>query len=129
MKITPVQRGVMVQAFDGAVPFYLRTAASCELRHEWYRGCYFAEETARGLDDREDHLCAALFRAKLEVGSSITLVITTEANTLLDGETALAERVESRSEIIPGMAEKFETLAADAPSWLWQLIRLPINSL
>jgi predicted glycogen debranching enzyme len=123
MKITPVQRGVMVQAFDGAVPFYLRTAAaSCELRHEWYRGCYLAEETARGLDDREDHLFAALFRAKLEVGSSITLVITTEANTLLDGETALAERSNHEVKLFQAWQEKFESLAEDAPSWLWQLI-------
>ena len=66
MKIEPVERGVKVVAFDAATPFYLLSAeAACEPRHEWYRGCYLAEETARGLDDHEDHLFVALFRAKL----------------------------------------------------------------
>jgi len=54
-------------------------------------GCFLGEETARGLNDREDRLFAALFRAKLEIGSSVVFVATTEANALLDGETP-AER-------------------------------------
>jgi len=46
------------------------------------------EETARGLSDREDRLFAALFRARLEIGSRVVFVATTEANAFLDGETA-----------------------------------------
>jgi predicted glycogen debranching enzyme len=123
MKIQPVEHGVMVQAFDGATPFYLQSAsASCEPRHDWYRGCYFAEETARGLDDHEDHLFAALFRAKLEPGSSVTFVATTEANTVLDAETALAERTNYEVKLFQQWQEKNEALAAEAPSWLWQLV-------
>jgi predicted glycogen debranching enzyme len=123
MKIAPVEHGVRVQAFDGAVPFFLRsTAAFSEPRHEWYSGCYFAEETARGLDDREDHLFAALFRAKLEVGSNVTFVLTTEANTSLDGETARAERSNHEVKLFAAWQEKNEAFAEEAPSWLWQLI-------
>jgi predicted glycogen debranching enzyme len=123
MKIQPVKHGVMIQAFDDATPFYLKsTGASCEPRHDWYRGCYLAEETARGLDDHEDHLCAALFRAKLEPGSSILFVATTEPVTVLDGETALLERANQEVKLFQQWQEKNEILASEAPSWYWQLI-------
>ena len=123
MNITPVENGVKVLAYDGAAPFYLKSsAATCEPRHEWYLGCYFAEETERGLSDREDRLFAALFRAKLEVGSSFTLVVSTEAAAALDVETARAERANYEVKLFHDWQAKNETLAGEAPSWLWQLI-------
>jgi predicted glycogen debranching enzyme len=123
MKIEPVEHGIQVQAFDGAAPFYLKSSsAACEPRHEWYLGCYFGEETARGLEDREDRLLAALFRAKLQVGASVTLVATTDASALLDGETVAAERANHEMKLFTAWQEKHEALAAEAPSWLWQLI-------
>ena len=91
MKIDPVENGVMVLPFDGATPFYLKSAqASCEPHHEWYRDCFLPRETERGLDDHEDHLFAALFQAKLKHGESLTIVATTEATTALDGAAARA---------------------------------------
>jgi len=123
MNITPVENGVKVLAYDGAAPFYLKSsAATCEPRHEWYLGCYFAEETERGLSDLEDRLFAALFRAKLEVGSSFTLVVSTEAAAALDVETARAERANYEVKLFHDWQAKNETLAGEAPSWLWQLI-------
>ncbi len=123
MKIELVEHGIQVQAFDGATPFYLKSSsAACEPRHEWHLGCYFGEETARGLEDREDHLFAALFHAKLQVGASMTLVATTEASALLDGETSAAERANREMKLFTAWQEKHEALAAEAPSWLWQLI-------
>jgi predicted glycogen debranching enzyme len=123
MNIAPVERGVKIVASDAATPFYLLSAeATCEPRHEWYRGCYLPEETARGLDDQEDHLFAALFHARLEVGSSITIVATVENAAPLDGETARARRANYEVKLFQSWQEKSEALAADAPSWLWQLI-------
>jgi predicted glycogen debranching enzyme len=123
LNIAPVENGVRVLAFDGAVPFYLKSSsATCEPRHEWFLGCYFAEETARGLSDREDRLFAALFRARLEAGSSVTLVASTEAGASLDVETARAERANYEVKLFHDWQAKNETLAGDAPSWLWQLI-------
>ena len=123
MRIEPVDRGVRVVASDVATPFYvLSDAASCEPRHDWYRDCYLAEETARGLDDREDHLFAALFRARLELGSTLTLVATTEAKVSLDGETLRAERANYEVKLFHQWQAKNEAQAADAPSWLWQLV-------
>jgi predicted glycogen debranching enzyme len=123
MNITAVDRGVKVLAYDGATPFYLKSStASCEPRHEWYLGCYFPEETERGLDDREDRLFAALFRTKLEVGSSATFVLTTEAAASLDGETARAERANHDVKLFHEWQEKNKGLAGEAPSWIWQLV-------
>jgi len=123
MNIRPAENGVRVLAFDGATPFYLKSrAATCELRHEWYRGCYLGEETERGLDDREDRLLAALFRAKLPIGSSVVFVASTEANALLDGETARAARANYEVQLFHDWQAKNETLAEEAPPWLWQLI-------
>ena len=123
MRIEQVEHGVMVLAFEGATPFYLKSlAATCEPRHEWYLGCYLAEETARGLDDHEDRLFAALFRARLEVGATVTFVATREANASLDGETARAEHENHAAKLFQLWQEKSEALVSEAPSWLWQLI-------
>ncbi len=123
MNITPSEHGVEVRAFDGATPFYLTSSASaCEPRHEWYIGSYYPEETERGLSDREDRLFAALFRAKLETGSSVTVVVSTEAATSLDAETARAEQANHDVKLFQEWQARNEALAGDAPSWLWQLI-------
>jgi predicted glycogen debranching enzyme len=123
MNITPVEHGLAVQAFDGATPFYMKSSAStCEPRHEWYLGCYYPEETERGLNDREDRLFAALFRAKLEPGSSVTVVVSTEKAASLDAETARAEQANHDVKLFQEWQAKNEALASEAPSWLWQLI-------
>jgi predicted glycogen debranching enzyme len=123
MSITPVEHGVHVQAFDGATPFYLKSSAStCEPRHEWYFGCYYPEETERGLSDREDRLFAALFRGRLEPGSSVTLVVSTEKAASLDAEMASAEQANHDVRLFQDWQLKNEALAGEAPSWLWQLI-------
>ena len=123
MNIAPIENGVKVLAFDGATPFYLKSsAATCEPRHEWYLGCFLGEETARGLSDREDRLFAALFRTKLQIGSSVVFVATTEVKASLDGETARAERANYEVKLFQDWQAKNEALAEEAPSWLWQLI-------
>src|SRR2546430_17294294 len=117
--MAPVGGGLRGQALDGTPLFCLKLSSeTCEPRHEWYLGCYFGEETSRGLEDREDRLFAALFRAKLQVGASVTLVATTDANALLDGETTAAGRANHDMKLFTAWQEKHEALAAEAPSWL-----------
>jgi len=122
MKIEPVEHGVKVAAFDSAVPFYLLSAdAAIEPRHEWYRDCFLPVERERGLDDHEDHLFAALFRAKLEVGKSFTIVLSTEANALQDGVDARDEQARHESRLL----EKWQAAngaVAEAPGWVRQLL-------
>jgi predicted glycogen debranching enzyme len=122
MKIEPVEDGVRITAFDGAVPFSLKCeGAACEPRHEWYRGYFLPVEKERGLDDSEDHLLAALFRTKLGVGASVALVATTESGARADGEDAWASRIEHDAELLQ-MWLAANVKAGEGPSWLPQLV-------
>jgi predicted glycogen debranching enzyme len=123
MNLTQVEHGVRVLPFDGATPFYLKSdRASCEPRHEWYRDCYLPLETERGLDDREDHLFAALFHANLSPGESLTIVMTTEVGTPLDGAASLAQRTDREAVLLDSWQTRNEKSSANAPGWLRQLV-------
>ncbi len=123
MRVDPVEHGARVVAFEGAVPFYLKSAeAACETRHEWYRDCFLAAERERGLDDREDHLFAALFRTKLRAGESLTIVATTEERASLDGKAARAQRAAHEGKIAAAWSTESESISAGSPEWLRQLV-------
>ena len=123
MKIEPEELGVKVVAFDGATPFYLKCEdASCEVHHEWYRDYFLPVERERGLDDHEDNLFAALFRAKLQVGASITVVASTERDPALDGEAGWARYSEGDAMLLKRMPHNSATAAGGSPAWLPQLV-------
>ena len=123
MRIDAAARGLRIVAFDGAVPFYLKSAeAECEARQEWYRDYFFAKELERGLDDREDHLLAGIFRVTLGAGQSVTIVATTEETAALDGDAALAQRVARDAKILAAWSDGSASIAAESPAWLRQLV-------
>lgn len=123
MKIVSLEHGVMVLPFDGATPFYLKSAkASCEPRHEWYRDCFFPMERERGLDDHEDHLFAALFQSKLSPGESLTIVASTEAAAPLDGAASLAQLADHESALLHAWQAQNGKSVAEAPEWLRHLV-------
>src|SRR6266404_4732958 len=123
MLVDAVEDGVRILAFDGAAPFYLKsTEAACEARHEWYRDCFLPAERARGLDDREDHLFAALFRAKLRPGESFTIALTTEETAALDGELARAQRAAHEAKIVDAWNAQGKAISAGSPEWLRQIL-------
>ena len=123
MRIDPVEHGVRVVAFEGATPFYLMSVkAGCEPRHEWYRDCFLALERERGLDDREDHLLAALFWAELRAGESLTIVATTEETAALDGEATRVQRATHEAEIAAAWNTQSKAISAGSTDWLPQLI-------
>ncbi len=93
MRLEPVEAGLGVTAFDGAVPFYLlRDKGDVVTRHTWYRGYMLAMEEARGLDGRDDHLYAGRFQAELRPGDSLTIIATTEREASLDPRAAHGRR-------------------------------------
>ena len=127
MRVEPVENGVRVVAFEGAMPFYLKSSeAAVEPRHEWYRDYLLPAETDRGLDDSEDRLYAARFHCRLGLGEKVTLVFTTAEKTALDGEQARAEQANHEWKLFQawqaqrGRASK--VAAEDEPGWLWQLV-------
>jgi predicted glycogen debranching enzyme len=100
MRVEPVPKGVRIIAYDGAVPFYLKSLeTSAEIQHTWYRECFLRLERQRGLDDREDHLFAAQFHGTLEPGDSLTLVFSTNENALLNGDAGLSRQIAHESEL------------------------------
>ena len=89
MAVDPVPGGLRVVAFEGAHPFVLLAErAEVSPAHAWYHGFQLAGEQERGLDSQEDHLHAGTFRATLQPGSAITVVLSAEAAPSLDGEKA-----------------------------------------
>jgi predicted glycogen debranching enzyme len=124
MHIDPVDAGVQINAFDAAAPFYLKcAAATCEPQHIWYRDFFFALERERGLDDHEDQLFGAQFRARLEIGRSVTLVFSVHPGATLDGERALLEEQSRQKKVLDAAKPLVEKLGGkNAPSWLPQLI-------
>jgi predicted glycogen debranching enzyme len=125
MRVEAVEHGVKVVAFDGATPFYLLSAgAACDARHEWYRDSFLPEERKRGLDDREDLLFAALLRAKVEVGESLAIVMSTEATPALDGGAARVQRAGHESRLLGAWSAPKQDAGADVgvPEWLPQLV-------
>ena len=132
-QITPVDHGLRVIAGPGATPFYLLSdSAQAEPQHEWYLNFDLAEERLRGLDDREDHLLAGIFGGQLELGRSLTMVLSTDAEASLDGHAALAARTNLDEKLLDYWVTAQPRLSLDAPPWIRQLVlaaaQFPVRS-
>ena len=86
--------GLCFQVHDQATPFYLLSdKVQMTPQYDWYEDFHLSVEEYRGQNDvQEDHLYAALLRAVLRPGESLTLVASTEPAPDLDGARAYAER-------------------------------------
>lgn len=92
--IFPVEHGLSLQLNDAPQPCYLLSQrAAITPQNDWYEDFFLSIEEYRGQNDvQDDHLYAALVRATLQPGESLTLVASTEPNPNLDGDAAYAER-------------------------------------
>ncbi len=101
-EIIPVERGLRLRLFDGAVPFYIFSdRATIAPRYDWYEGFLLTQEEYRGQNDvEEDHIYAAQISLVLEPGDSMTVVATTEVNANLNGDKAYAERQAYEQELL-----------------------------
>ncbi len=127
MNVQAVENGLKILAFDGATPFYLKSAdASVQPRHEWYRDYFLPAEKERGLDDHEDRLLAGMFHFQLVPDETVTLVFTTVENTSLDGAEARAEQSNHEWKLFTAWQQQHAKVcsspAEDEPGWLWQLV-------
>jgi predicted glycogen debranching enzyme len=125
MRVEPAEHGARVTAYDGAAPFYLRSlAASCELQHVWYRDFFYPRERERGLDDHEDQLFAARFRAQLKPDQSIAFLFSTSESASLEGEGAFAEERARQGKVIAAATALLQptTSGDSAPAWLAPLV-------
>jgi predicted glycogen debranching enzyme len=123
MNVEAMKSGVKVTAFEGASPFFLLSNdAESAAKHEWYRNCFLPMEKLRGLDDREDHLLAAVFRVQLAPEQSATLVLTTNDRPDLNGAATLQKRVQQEKQLLAQWVEHDPQAAAQAPAWIPRLV-------
>lgn len=123
MNIAALENGVQVTAFEGATSFYLLSAqASVEPQQEWYRNCFLPQEKYRGLDDREDHLLAAVFRATLQPNQSILLAFSTNAGATVDAAAPVAQEAVRQSSLLAQWSSMDAQAASAAPGWIRQLV-------
>jgi predicted glycogen debranching enzyme len=123
MKIEPVERGLRIEAFDGATPFYLlSTEAAVRPAHEWFRNFFLGVERYRGLDDHEDHLFAGAFEATLAPGESLTLVASTDPAPALDADATQEARQRHERELLESWEQTNAVSASLAPAWIRQLV-------
>jgi predicted glycogen debranching enzyme len=123
MEVAPVEHGLRVTAFEGAVPLYLLSAsAAARPDHDWYRDFDLASERARGLCDHTDHLFAGEFSAVLAPGDSVTIVASTMASPSLNGEAALAARNREARALIERFFAGNMGAAPVAPPAIQQLV-------
>ena len=122
MDIAPVARGLRVIAFEGARPLLLlANRGEARIAHTWYEHFDLPCERERGLDAVDDHLHAGTFKASLEPGDALTLVLSAEAAPSLDGEQAWRRRARHEAEVL-GTWRRAQPAAAQAPAWIGQLV-------
>jgi predicted glycogen debranching enzyme len=123
MNIEPVEHGLRVVAFGGAVPFHILIApGTAEPAHDWYRNFDLSRERYRGLDDREDHLHAGTFRATLKPGESLTMICSTDFKPELEGARAWEARARHERTLLSRWTALHPSLSQTAPSWVKQLV-------
>lgn len=121
--VTPVPGGLCVVAREGAASVYLLSdSAQAEARSEWYRNYDLAVERERGLDDREDHLLAAVFKARLAPGGSVTFAFSTDPKPQLEDRAALTAREALDQKLLECWIAAHPRAALEAPHWIWQLV-------
>ncbi|MFQ5398792.1 MAG: amylo-alpha-1,6-glucosidase [Anaerolineae bacterium] len=89
------ENGLRLTMFDEATPLYLLSEQfRLTPEFDWYEDFYLSIEEYRGQNDvDEDHVFAARAQARLRPGEAVTLVASTEADPLLDGEAAYTEKM------------------------------------
>jgi predicted glycogen debranching enzyme len=123
MDVAAVEHGLRVTPYDGATPFYLMSAtAKAEAAHDWYHNFDLALARYRGLDDNEDHLHAGTFRATLAPGESVTLALSTEADSNLDGEKAWENHSAHEQSLLDRWETAHGAMASQAPAWINHLV-------
>ncbi len=121
MRVTAEDRGLSVVAYDGAVPFHLRSdRGRWETAHDWHWGFDLAEERARGLEDHEDHLHVGTIQGTVEEGKPLTVVLSIDPGASLDGAKALERRIRHQRALLGAFAKAQPALTKNVSAWVEQ---------
>jgi predicted glycogen debranching enzyme len=117
------EKGLEIKAFTDAASLYLfptqnsqNNKFSWSINNTWYRNFALAVEKYRGLDDREDHLLAAIGNITLQPGDSITITVSTQE--IWNDDENEKHQQEQKLISLFYSQNKLET----APKWIEQLI-------
>jgi len=122
MQVEAAPGGLVVTAFDGARQLRLMAeGARAEPSQQWYRGYELRREAERGLDHSDDHLHAGTFHASVAPGAAITVVLSAEGKSALDGEVAWRRQNRYATATLARW-EKAAPEAPRAPAWVAQLV-------
>ncbi len=116
----PHPKGLQIQAFGQATPFYLLSDKGQLLpANKWYQHYLLTLEQYRGLPHLDDNCHAATLRTALRPGETLTLVASTNPQALIDGQTALSTRQQYEQTLLTQAFPPSTTLAP--PAWIQQL--------
>lgn len=86
MDIEPVDRGLKVIAYEGAIPYYLLSdKATAKADSEWYYRYFLIREANRGLQSAEDNLLGGRYEVEIKPGETVTFAASIDATPKLDG--------------------------------------------
>ncbi|MEB3214107.1 MAG: amylo-alpha-1,6-glucosidase [Leptolyngbyaceae bacterium] len=123
VKKTSKNVGVKLTAFYGAIPFYIRVdKGSVTPESHWYHNFDLAVEHRRGTGESEDHLHGATVKLTLSQGESATVVVSTNPDASLDGETALGDRHAYDHSLLNSWNASNSSSSEPSPDWIQQLV-------
>ena len=118
MAVDAVPGGARVTAYAAARPFWLLAGAgTVAIENVWYRDYVLSQETARGLDDRDDNLCAISISASLEPGEALTLIASDRDPSGKFTDDPLARRAKRDASIVRTWHDGAAS-AQTAPPWI-----------
>jgi predicted glycogen debranching enzyme len=122
------QQNLIIQVYPDAPKLYLSAVSTAqnfnlhwETNNTWYRNFALAVEKERGLNDTEDHFLGATGKCILQPGASLTIIATTENNTLLDTQVSLTENSQTVQKL-RDLWSSSHSNSQDSPPWIEQLV-------
>jgi predicted glycogen debranching enzyme len=115
-KLNYISNGVEIQAYQDIQPFFILSKdIKFNLENQWFLNFNFPLEQYRGLDFIEHNFQGVTGNLIIKQGQSVTVVITTERDYILDGKQALKEYQNQEQKLLDYSPIK------QAPLWIKQL--------
>ena len=112
----------VVSGADGARPLVLLiNSGQATVTNELYQGYYLPAETARGLNDHDNHVHAGTFQASVAPGATVMFLASAEDNPAFD-DGALSQRQERDRTLLAGWQGARTAGADEPPPWIEQLV-------
>jgi predicted glycogen debranching enzyme len=120
--VTQVARGIRFSAGgEPASGSILCDPATWTLEGTWYRGFDLAQERERGLDDRDDHFCAAIARLALAPGDECTFELRAGDDGGANPFASWPAFSDREAELVNSWREAAGKAAEGAPAWVERL--------